>query len=196
MKMPMMGMHMGMPNVMAMLPGVDAAATTMMKNLIKKKGVASIEELREAAVEFEVKLIGCQMTMDLFEYSLEDMIEGVKIGGAATYMEQALKSDVNLFIWQNADHARAPRRRRRRVGVKEKPMADATLDARGLNCPLPILKAKKALKDLPTGETLRSLGDRPGLGRRFRSVLPHDRQRTGRVEQEGGTYNFLIKRLA
>ena len=70
----------------------------MMKNLIKKKGVASIEELREAAVESEVKLIGCQMTMDLFEYSLDDMIEGVQIGGAATYMEQALKSDVNLFI--------------------------------------------------------------------------------------------------
>jgi peroxiredoxin family protein len=98
MKMPVMGMHMGMPNVMGMLPGADAAATTMMKNLIKKKGVASIEELREAAVESEVKLIGCQMTMDLFEYSLDDMIAGVKIGGAATYMEQALKSDINLFI--------------------------------------------------------------------------------------------------
>ncbi len=98
MKMPVMGMHMAMPNVMGMLPGADAAATTMMKNLIKKKGVASIEELREAAVESEVKLIGCRMTMDLFEYSVDDMIEGVKIGGAATYMEQALKSDVNLFI--------------------------------------------------------------------------------------------------
>ena len=51
MKMPMMGMHMGMPNIMGMIPGVDAGATVMMKNLIKKKGVASIEDLREAAVE-------------------------------------------------------------------------------------------------------------------------------------------------
>ena len=51
MKMPMMGMHMGMPNIMGMIPGVDAAATVMMKNLIKKKGVASIEDLREAAVD-------------------------------------------------------------------------------------------------------------------------------------------------
>ncbi|MDP7604291.1 MAG: DsrE/DsrF/DrsH-like family protein, partial [Alphaproteobacteria bacterium] len=42
MKMPMAGMHIGMPNVMGMIPGVDAAATGMMKNLIKKKGVASI----------------------------------------------------------------------------------------------------------------------------------------------------------
>ena len=76
MKMPMMGMHMGMPNLVSALPGADAMATTMMKNLIRKKGVASIEELRQAAVEAEVKMIACQMTMDLFEYTLDDMIEG------------------------------------------------------------------------------------------------------------------------
>jgi peroxiredoxin family protein len=98
MEMPMMGMHMKMPNAMAMLPGVDAAASTMMKNLIKKKGVASIEELREAAIESDVKMIACQMTMDLFEYKLEDMIEGPELGGAATYIDIATKSDINLFI--------------------------------------------------------------------------------------------------
>ena len=98
MKMPMMGMHVGMPNLVAALPGVDAAASVMMKNLIKKKGVASIEELREAAVEAEVKLVACQMTMDLFEYDTKDMIDGVTVGGAATYMERALNSNLNLFI--------------------------------------------------------------------------------------------------
>jgi peroxiredoxin family protein len=98
MAMPMMGLHMGMPNVLAALPGATAGATAMMKNLIKKKGVASIEDLRETALESEVKLVACQMTMDLFEYSPKDMIEGVTIGGAATYMEQALKSNINLFI--------------------------------------------------------------------------------------------------
>lgn len=98
MKMPMMGGHMGMPNASVMIPGVEAAATKMMKNLMKKKGVASIDELREAAVESDVRLIACQMTMDLFEYSLDDMIEGPELGGAATYMESALKSDINLFI--------------------------------------------------------------------------------------------------
>ena len=98
MKMPMMGMHIGMPNIMSMIPGVDAGSTVMMKNLIKKKGVASIEELREAAVESDVNLIACQMTMDLFEYKLEDMIPGIAVGGAATYMENALKADINLFI--------------------------------------------------------------------------------------------------
>ena len=98
MKMPMMGMHMGMPNIVSAIPGVDRAATTMMKNLIKKKGVASIPDLREAAVDLDVKMIGCQMTMDLFEYGKEDMIDGIEIGGAATYMEVAVKSDINLYI--------------------------------------------------------------------------------------------------
>ncbi len=98
MKMPMAGMHMAMPNIVGAIPGVDRACTTMMKNLIKKKGVASIEDLREAAVETDVRMIGCQMTMDLFEFSPDDMIDGIEIGGAATYMETALKSDINLYI--------------------------------------------------------------------------------------------------
>lgn len=98
MKMPMMGMHMSMPNLVGMLPGVTAGTTAMMKNLVKKKGVASIEDLREAAVDTEVRMIGCQMTMDLFEFSKDDMIDGIEIGGAATYMEVATKSDINLYI--------------------------------------------------------------------------------------------------
>lgn len=98
MEMPMAGMHMSMPNIFAALPGATAGATVMMKNMMKKKGVASIEELREISVEAEMELIACQMTMDLFEYSVDDMIDGVTLGGAATYMERALKSDINLFI--------------------------------------------------------------------------------------------------
>jgi len=98
MKMPMMGMHMGMPNLVGAIPGVNAAASKMMKNLMKKKGIASIEDLRDAAVESGVKLIACQMTMDLFEYDLDEMIDGPVLGGAATYLEEAVKSDINLFI--------------------------------------------------------------------------------------------------
>ena len=98
MKMPMMGMHMGLPNLVTAIPGVDAACSVMMKNLIKKKGVASIEDLREMAVEAEVRMIACQMTLDLFEYDKADMIEGIDIGGAATYIEVASQSDINLFI--------------------------------------------------------------------------------------------------
>jgi peroxiredoxin family protein len=98
MKMPMMGGHMGLPNIVTAIPGVDAACSVMMKNLINKKGVASIEELREMAVDADVRMIACQMTLDLFEYSLDDMIEGPELGGAATYIECATQSDINLFI--------------------------------------------------------------------------------------------------
>ncbi len=98
MEMPMGGMHMSMPNLFAALPGATAGATAMMKNMMKKKGVASIEELRELAIEAEVELIACQMTMDLFEYDQKDMIEGISIGGAATYIEKATQCDINLFI--------------------------------------------------------------------------------------------------
>lgn len=98
MQMPVLGMHVGMPNLASAIPGVDGAASAMMKNLIKKKGVASIEELREIAVESDVRMIACQMTMDLFEYTMDDMIEGPELGGAATYIEDGIKSDINLFI--------------------------------------------------------------------------------------------------
>jgi len=98
MKMPMMGMHMGMPNIVSAIPGVDAGATAMMKNLMKKKGIASVQDLRELAVEADVRMIACQMTMDMFEYGKEDMIEPLEIGGAATYIEVATQSHINLFI--------------------------------------------------------------------------------------------------
>ncbi len=77
-------------------PGADAMCTTMMRNLIKKKGMASISELRDEALDSDVKMIGCQMTMDLFEWHRHDLIDGVEI--AATYMENALESQINLFI--------------------------------------------------------------------------------------------------
>jgi peroxiredoxin family protein len=98
MEMPMMGMHMAMPNLVGALPGMDSMATHMMKDMIRKKGVASIEDLRDAAVDCGVRMIGCQMTMDLFEYDRKDLIDGVEYAGAATYIETATQCDINLFI--------------------------------------------------------------------------------------------------
>lgn len=98
MEMPMGGMHMAMPNILSALPGAGALTTAMMKNLIKKKGVATIEELRDLAIEAEVTMIGCQMTMDLFEIKREDMIDGVSVGGAATWVDAATRCDINLYI--------------------------------------------------------------------------------------------------
>lgn len=98
MEMPLMGMHIAMPNLVGAIPGMDAMATGMMKDLIKKKGVASIEELRELAIEAEVNMIACQMTLDLFEIKRDDLIDGIELGGAASYIERAANAEINLFI--------------------------------------------------------------------------------------------------
>ena len=75
-----------MPNMlMGNMPGFETMATSLMKETFKNKGVATIEELREICIESGVKLIGCQMTMDVFGFSQSDFVEGVDIGGAATF---------------------------------------------------------------------------------------------------------------
>ena len=98
MEMPMMGGHVAMPSMVAMLPGVTSMASGMMRNLIKKKGVASIESLRQDCVDAGVRMIACQMTLDLFEYKREDLIDGLVFAGAGTYIGAALESHVNLYI--------------------------------------------------------------------------------------------------
>ena len=69
-----------------------------MKKTFKNKGVATIEELRAICIESNVKLIGCQMTMDVFGFSKDDFVDGVDIGGAATFLEFASEADIQLFI--------------------------------------------------------------------------------------------------
>jgi len=88
------------PNAMqAIVPGFEAFATTMMKQTIRNKGVAAVAELREACVEADVKLIGCQMTVDLFGYSRGEFIPQVTdYVGAATFLPMAKDADVSLFI--------------------------------------------------------------------------------------------------
>ena len=80
------------------IPGFDTVATSLMKGTFKKKIVATIEDLREICVESGVKLTGCQMTMDVFGFNRDDFIEGVDVGGAATFLEFAADSDIQLFI--------------------------------------------------------------------------------------------------
>ena len=88
-----------MPNVvMGNVPGFETMATSLMKKTFKNKGVATIEELRDICIESNVKLIGCQMTMDVFGFSKDDFIEGIDVAGAATFLEFAAESDIQLFI--------------------------------------------------------------------------------------------------
>ncbi len=88
-----------MPNLlMGNVPGFKTVATSLMKQTFKNKGVATIEELRDICLETDVKLIGCQMTMDVFGFEKDDFVDGVDIGGAATFLEFAAESDIQLFI--------------------------------------------------------------------------------------------------
>ena len=97
--MPMpMGMNSWFPVLGSAIPGMETMMTSMMKNTIKSKGVATIEELRDLCLEADAKLIGCQMTIDLFGMKREDFIDDIDIGGAATYFEHAGEANVNLFI--------------------------------------------------------------------------------------------------
>ncbi len=95
---PGMPMPMPMPVLLQALPGMQAMMTTMMKAKMKKKGVASVADLRELCVEAEVKMIACQMTVDLFDMNPGDFIEGVEFGGAATFFEFAGEADITLYI--------------------------------------------------------------------------------------------------
>jgi peroxiredoxin family protein len=87
------------PNlVMAGVPGFETVATGLMKQTFKNKGVATIEQLRESCLESGVKMIGCQMTMDVFGFKKEQFVDGTEIGGAATFLEYASGADITLFI--------------------------------------------------------------------------------------------------
>ncbi|MBZ0162179.1 MAG: sulfurtransferase TusA family protein [Notoacmeibacter sp.] len=75
-------------------------------------------------------------------------------------------------------------------------MADVTLDAKGLNCPLPILRAKKALKDIPTGGTLEVLATDPGSAADFDAFCRTTGNELMEHSVDGGVYRFLIKHTA
>jgi peroxiredoxin family protein len=95
---PAMPMPVPMPNLVTALPGMGPMATTMMKSMFKKKNVATIRELLDAAREEGVHLIACQMTMEVFGYGEDDFLEGVEFGGAAAFLSQARRAHVTLFV--------------------------------------------------------------------------------------------------
>jgi tRNA 2-thiouridine synthesizing protein A len=75
-------------------------------------------------------------------------------------------------------------------------MADHTLDAKGLNCPLPILKAKKALKEVPAGGTLEILATDPGSVADFEAFCRTTGNELLEQGEEGGVYRFVLKKTA
>lgn len=70
----------------------------MMRNIMRKKNISQLEELRQQAMNSGVEFIACQMSMDMMGVHQEELIDGVTIGGVATYMNRAEDACVNLFI--------------------------------------------------------------------------------------------------
>jgi len=105
MKMPfgpqwLQNINMKIPNIiMGNMPGFESMATAMMKKTTENKGIASIEELRSLCLEADVKMVACQMTVDLFGHNQDDFIDEIEDWiGAASFLPTAQKSDVSLFI--------------------------------------------------------------------------------------------------
>lgn len=97
--MPMpMAMDKWFPVLFQALPGMEGMMTSMMKKKMKDKGVASLEELRELCGEAEVKMIACQMTVDLFDMEPSGFIDDLEFGGAATFFEFAGEADITMYI--------------------------------------------------------------------------------------------------
>jgi len=91
-------MPVPVPNIIGALPGMTSVATMMMKSWMAKVNVPSITELLDISKETGVKLIACQMTMDVMGIKKEDLIDGVEVCGAAGFLEFAAEADITLFV--------------------------------------------------------------------------------------------------
>jgi peroxiredoxin family protein len=91
-------MPVPMPNIVGVLPGMTRAASWMMKDWMKKGGVPTIPDLVEMAKESGVKLIACQMTLDVLGIKKEDLIDGLEFAGAGAFLDYAADADITLFV--------------------------------------------------------------------------------------------------
>ena len=92
-------MPMPVPNLLGAIPGMTSLGTSVMRSLFKSHGVASIDDLLEAAVASGVRLMPCAMTMEVFGYKSADFMEGAEAAcGAATFLDWASDADISLLI--------------------------------------------------------------------------------------------------
>ena len=70
----------------------------MMRHIMKRKGIDSLESLRQQALDNGVEFIACQMSMEVMGIDRAELLDQVSVGGVATYMERAEQANVNLFI--------------------------------------------------------------------------------------------------
>ena len=70
----------------------------MFKKMMRDKGITSLSELQQQCIDLDVKFLACLTSMDVMEITLDDMIPGVEIAGAATMLGEAQQAQVQLFI--------------------------------------------------------------------------------------------------
>ena len=95
---PAMPMPVPIPDIVSAMPGMVSMASAMMRSKFAKNNVATITELLETAQEVGVRLVACQMTVDVFGYQPGDFIDGVEFAGAAAFLASARRANVTMFI--------------------------------------------------------------------------------------------------
>lgn len=91
-------MPMPVPNIIGALPGMTSMASMMMKGMFKKQAVPTIRELLDMSRDSGVKLVACQMTLDVLGIKQKDLVEGIEFGGLATFLEYGMGATVTLFV--------------------------------------------------------------------------------------------------
>jgi peroxiredoxin family protein len=91
-------MPLPMPNIIGVLPGMTRMATWMMKDWMKRGGVPTIPDLLDLARENGVRLIACQMSLDVLGINKESLIDGLEFAGAGAFLDFAADADITLFV--------------------------------------------------------------------------------------------------
>lgn len=91
-------MPMPVPNIVGAMPGMTSMASMMMKKMFKKQSVPTVQELIDMARESGVRMIACQMTLDVLGFKQEDLIDGIEFGGLATFLEYGMGATITLFV--------------------------------------------------------------------------------------------------
>lgn len=77
---------------------MGGAGAKMIRGIMKQKGISSLEDLIESAKAHGVRIVACQMSMDIMGIHREELIDGVELGGVATFIGSGEESDMSLFI--------------------------------------------------------------------------------------------------
>ncbi len=89
---------MPVPNILGMIPGGTWAATFVMKHMMRAQKMPTVPQFLDMCKQLNVRLIACTTTMGVMGVAKEDLIDGVDLGGAATFLDYAAKAQVTLFI--------------------------------------------------------------------------------------------------